>query len=64
MRTTHTFVELEVPAEFYDFVIKAMLDADYHHVFEVGTTPEPGKDSGPIDMHGIALTRGKQETTK
>ena len=37
----------------------AMLDAEYHHVFEVGSSPEPGKDSGPIDLTGIALTRGK-----
>jgi hypothetical protein len=58
LRSTHTFVELEVPAELYDFVTKAMIDADYGHVFEVGSKPEPGKDSGPIDMHGIALTRG------
>jgi hypothetical protein len=58
LRSTHTFVELEVPAALYDFVARAMIDADYRHVFQGRATPEAGRDCGPIDMHGIALTRG------
>lgn len=54
---TYTYVELEVPAEFYDFVVKAMIEAGYGHVFDVGVKPEVGKDCGPIDMRGLALTR-------
>lgn len=57
IRSTYTFVELEVPKELYDFVVRAMIDADYSHVFDIGVKPEVGKDCGPIDMHGIALTR-------
>lgn len=57
MRVTHTFVELEVPADLYDFVVQKMIEADYGHVFDVGVKPEVGKDCGPLDMHGIALTR-------
>lgn len=51
MRSTHTFVELEVSAEAYD-EIRAKLDAaGYDHAlvpFEEGVT---------LDMHGIGLTR-------
>lgn len=49
LRTTHTVVELEVPAELYDYVSGRLRDADYSHCFI---------DDGVIDMTGIALTRG------
>ncbi len=70
LRQTHTFAELEVPAELYDLVARKLLEASYRHCFEVDAfhgrhdvTRERvldgiGADVGPIDMHGIALTRG------
>lgn len=61
MRVTYTFVELEVPAELYDFVVQKMIEADYSHVFDVGVKPEVGKDCGPLDMHGIALIRAEHK---
>jgi hypothetical protein len=54
---TYTFATLDVPPALYDFVVKKLYEAGYGHAFEVGVSPEPGKDCGPIDMHGIALTR-------
>jgi hypothetical protein len=58
IRATHTYVELEAPPALYDFVVGKMIEAEYGHVFDGGVTPEAGKDCGPIDMHGLALTRG------
>jgi hypothetical protein len=50
MRTTHTFVELEVSREAYLEIYTLLAEAGYHHTFI----------DGAIDMHGIALT-GKRE---
>jgi hypothetical protein len=55
---TYTFAELDVPAEVYDLIAGKLIEAGYGHVFNVGVKPEAGKDCGPINMHGIALTRG------
>jgi hypothetical protein len=59
IRATHTYVELEAPPAPYDFVVAKMIEAEYGHVFDGGVTPEAGKDCGPIDMQGLALTRGE-----
>ena len=58
---TYTFAELEVPAEVYDLIAAKLIEAGYGHVFDVGVRPEVGKDCGPIDMMGIALTRAPQQ---
>lgn len=50
MRTTHTFVELEVSAASYDEIAGKLRDAGYSHAFIDQT----------IDMHGIGLTRGPE----
>lgn len=49
MRSTHTYVTLEVSQETYDEVRRLLLAADYQHVFH----------DGLIDMHGIALERSE-----
>ena len=49
MRATHTFVELEVSREAYLEIYTLLANAGYHHAFI----------DGAIDMHGIALTKGK-----
>lgn len=46
---THTFATLEVSAEAYDEIKFKLSAAGYEHAFQPG---------GPIDMHGLALTRG------
>lgn len=58
VRTTYTFATLDVPPALYDLVVQKLIEAGYDHAFEVGTLTIAGKDCGPIDMHGIALTRG------
>lgn len=59
MRQTHTYALLEVPAELYDFVAKHMVEVGYDHVFAEANGPiKVGGDNGPIDMQGVALTRG------
>ncbi|KKN36065.1 hypothetical protein LCGC14_0777600 [marine sediment metagenome] len=50
---THTYVELEVSAAVFDEIRGRMLAAGYDHVFSEGRA---------IDMHGIALIRGKRKT--
>jgi hypothetical protein len=47
LRTTYTYVELEVSAAAYDEIAGKLRAADYDHAFNDGT----------IDMHGIGLTR-------
>jgi len=46
MRTTHTYVTMEVPKELHDLVRANMEAAGYQHAIN---------DEGEIDMHGIAL---------
>lgn len=50
LRTTYTFAELKISAAAYDEIAAKLRAADYGHVF--------GPD-GEMDMHGIALTRGR-----
>jgi hypothetical protein len=47
LRTTYTYVELEVSAAAYDEIAGKLRAAGYDHAFHGGT----------IDMHGIGLTR-------
>lgn len=51
LRTTHTFVELEVTPAAYDQIRTKLAEADYQHTFIDRTT---------VDMTGIAVTRGKE----
>jgi hypothetical protein len=53
LRTTYTYVELEISPQAYDEIADKLRAADYGHCF--------GED-GTIDMHGLALVRG--EATK
>lgn len=46
MRSTYTYVTLEVPKEFYEFVADKLKEAGYTHAFHEG---------GIIDLHGLAL---------
>lgn len=48
MRSTHTYVEMELSQDAYDEIAKNMRETGYDHAF--------GKD-GTIDMHGLAVTR-------
>ena len=48
LTSTYTFVELEIPAEMYDWFRKTLAEAGYEHCF---------MDDGTIDMHGIGLIR-------
>lgn len=48
MRSTHTYVELEVSPAAYEEIAGNLRAAGYGHVF--------GAD-GEIDMHGLALTK-------
>lgn len=52
MRTTHTFVELEVSAAVYDEIAAKLREADYDHAFI-----QERDGSVVIDMHGIALKK-------
>lgn len=54
---THTFVTLEVPAGMHAFVKAKLLEAGYSHALYYG-------DDEPLDMQGIALTKGPPETPK
>jgi len=66
MRATYMFVELEVPAEVYDLIARKLIEAEYAHCFEVGAPiygDTGASDFGPIDMHGLALTRGPTQVT-
>jgi hypothetical protein len=47
LRSTYTYVELEVSAAAYDEIAGKLRAAGYDHAFHGGT----------IDMHGIGLTR-------
>lgn len=47
LRSTYTYVELEVSAAAYDEIAGKLRAADYDHAFNDGT----------IDMHGIGLTK-------
>jgi len=49
MRSTHTFVELEVPPLVYLTIRQLLVDAGYTH-----TLIDEGEDER-IDMHGIGL---------
>lgn len=53
IRSTYTYVELEVSREAYDEIRRKLIAADYDHCFEIGDQKPEG--SGPIDMHGLAL---------
>lgn len=55
LRQTHTFAELELSPAAYDEIAEKIREAGYAGVkFVEG----PG---GPIDMHGIGVTRGEEE---
>jgi hypothetical protein len=47
LRTTYTYVEMEVSAATYDEIAGKLRAAEYDHAFHDGT----------IDMHGIGLTK-------
>jgi hypothetical protein len=49
LRQTHTYVTMDVPAEFYDMVRQRLLDAGHDH--------SVNDADGELDMHGIALTK-------
>lgn len=55
--TTHTYAILEVSAQTYDEIRDLLEAAGYQHAFHAR---EDG-DGYNIDMHGIALTRVKEE---
>jgi hypothetical protein len=61
LRTTHTYVELEISEAAYK-EIRTKLLAAYLHCFEIGDRDEDG--SGPIDMSGIAVIPAKEETNE
>lgn len=48
---TYTYVEMEVSNEVFEEVKKKLEDAEYHHAIAEDV----------LDMHGIALTRKKDE---
>ncbi|HTH42906.1 MAG TPA: hypothetical protein VL498_07060 [Terracidiphilus sp.] len=53
LRTTHTYVKLEVCEPAYREIRAKLFAAGYSHAFEVGDSKEHGR--GPIDMTGIAV---------
>ena len=53
LRTTHTYVELEICEPAYREIRAKLVAADYSHCFEVGDRGENGR--GPIDLTGIAV---------
>jgi hypothetical protein len=59
IRQTHTYAEFELSKAAYDEIATKLLAAGYGHAFEIGAMIEVGKDCGPIDMHGIGVTREK-----
>lgn len=52
LRTTYIYVTLEVSPAAYDEIAAKLKAAAYDHCF--------GED-GAIDMHGLAITRGKAQ---
>lgn len=46
MRSTHTYVVLEISQDAYDEIRKKLEEAGYQHAF---------MKNGEIDMHGIAV---------
>jgi hypothetical protein len=52
MRTTHTYVTLEVSASAYDEIAAKLREAEYDHVFDA--------EEGAIDMHGIGLVKSPE----
>ena len=52
MSGTHTYVLLQVSDAAYEEIAKKLREVGYDHVFS--------REDGHIDMHGIALTRGKK----
>lgn len=48
LRTTHTFVLLDVPYEMYNLVREKLIAAGYDHAVD--------DTEKTLDMHGIALT--------
>lgn len=53
IRTTHTYVELEICEPAYREIRAKLFAAGYSHAFEIGDSKEHGR--GPIDMTGIAV---------
>lgn len=51
-RNTYTYVTLEIPRTFYDFVHRKFVEAGYSHLFNVF---DMHHGSPAIDMQGIAL---------
>jgi len=49
IRQTHTYVTMDVPVEFYNYVRKRLLDAGYDHAVN--------DEQHELDMHGIALVK-------
>ena len=52
LRTTYTYVELEVSPEAYDEIAEKLRATYYDHCFG---------DDGAIDMHGLALMRASEK---
>jgi hypothetical protein len=55
LRTTHTYVELELSPAAYDEIAGKLKAADYGHAF---------MDDGAIDMHGIGVTKPRPPATR
>jgi hypothetical protein len=55
IRSTHTYVTLDVPGELYDLVYDQLKAAGYDHLF-------PDTPDGPLEMDGLALVpvRGRR----
>lgn len=50
IRSTHTYVTLEVSQPTYDEIRFKLLAAEYYHCFELRDN-----GTGPIDMNGLAI---------
>lgn len=48
IRSTYTYVTMELSAAAYDEIAQKMREADYGHAFN---------EDGEIDMHGIAVIK-------
>jgi hypothetical protein len=55
LRTTYTFVELELSPGAYDEIAHKLKTAGYDHCFN------PANGNGAIDMHGLAVTRASED---
>lgn len=53
MRSTHTYVVLEISQDAYDEIRAKLESAGYQHAF---------MDGGEIDMHGIAVNLDESTT--